>query len=63
MTARKSKKTGYDKEVMERMKEQYGEEKGKEVYYATANEENRDPETFEKKSSDVLVEVLRRNRR
>ena len=41
------------KKVMESMKDQYGSEKGEEVFYATANEENRDPDTWEKESEDL----------
>jgi len=38
----------YDKSTMASMKKQYGPEKGEKVYYATANKQDRDPETFEK---------------
>ncbi len=37
----------YNKEVMASMKKQYGEKRGEAVYYATANKEGRNPETFE----------------
>lgn len=36
----------YNKEVMAKMKDQYGDEAGERVYYATANKQDRDPETF-----------------
>jgi hypothetical protein len=39
----------FDKSVMDKMIKQYGEKRGKAVYYATANKQGRDPETFEKK--------------
>jgi hypothetical protein len=38
----------YDEKAMQNFIDQYGEEKGKQVYYATANKQGRDPETFEK---------------
>lgn len=37
----------FDKPAMDSFKDQYGD-KGKNIYYATANKQNRDPETFEK---------------
>ena len=42
-------KTAYGRKAMKAMKEKYGPEKGKDVYYATANKEGRDPETFKKR--------------
>jgi len=49
----------YDKPAMGSMKKQYGDEKGEKVYYATANKQDRDPETFEKNEgmSDDWVDV------
>ena len=38
----------YDKSAMKNFTDQYGKEKGKSVYYATANAQDRNPETFEK---------------
>ena len=38
----------YDKPAMASFQDQYGDEKGKSIYYATANAQDRDPETFEK---------------
>lgn len=38
-----------NKEVIAKFKDQYGEKEGEKVYYATANAQGRDPETFEKK--------------
>jgi len=40
---------GDAKKVMRSMKDQYGGEKGEEVFYATANKEGRKPETWKKK--------------
>lgn len=36
----------YNYEVMQNMIKQYGPKKGKQVYYATANKEDRNPENF-----------------
>ena len=38
----------FDKPAMDSFKDQYGDKKGVGVYYATANKQDRDPETFEK---------------
>lgn len=38
----------YNKDVMNRMKDQYGDKRGEGVYYATANAQDRNPENFEK---------------
>ena len=38
----------FDKPAMDNFKDQYGDKKGVGVYYATANKQDRDPETFEK---------------
>ena len=38
----------FDEKAMQNFIDQYGEERGKQIYYATANKEDRDPETFEK---------------
>lgn len=46
----------YDKEVMDKMKDKYGEKKGVGVYYATANAQDRDPETFKKKSDEGYMD-------
>ena len=52
------------KEIIEKFQKQYGKKRGKEVYYATANKQDRNPETFEKKeetsvlaNTDVLTEA------
>jgi hypothetical protein len=34
--------------ILKKFIDEYGEEKGKQVYYATANSQNRSPETFKK---------------
>ncbi len=38
--------TEVNQEVMDSMVKQYGPEKGKQIYYATANKQDRDPENF-----------------
>jgi len=37
---------GENKEVLNKFIKQYGKEKGKQIYYATANKQDRNPETF-----------------
>lgn len=41
-------------EVLNKFKDQYGDKKGEEVYYATANKQDRDPETFEKNEESAI---------
>jgi len=41
-------KTEKAKEVLQKMKDKYGEEEGERIYYATANKQGRDEKTFEK---------------
>lgn len=48
----------YDKEAMANFIAQYGPEKGKQVYYATANKQDRDPETFEKNEGMDMMDEL-----
>ena len=36
----------YDKPAMSSFQKQYGKKKGKSFYYATANKQKRNPETF-----------------
>jgi hypothetical protein len=44
----REEETDENTEVLNKFKDQYGDKKGEEVYYATANKQDRDPETFEK---------------
>ena len=50
------------KKAMKNFKDQYGDKKGEQIYYATAKKQNRNPDTFEKKESvcklldDIVVE-------
>ena len=39
----------FDKPAMDNFQDQYGAEGGEQAYYATANKQNRNPETFEKR--------------
>lgn len=39
---------GENLEVIKKFQDQYGAEEGKKIYYATANKQDRDPETFKK---------------
>jgi hypothetical protein len=43
----------YDKPAMSSFKKQYGNKKGKSVYYATANKQKRNPETFKMNEDDT----------
>jgi hypothetical protein len=45
---------GENDEVKDKFKDQYGKEKGEKVYYATANKQDRDPETFEKNEESAI---------
>ena len=45
---------GEDKEIKDKFKDQYGDEAGEKVYYATANKQDRDPETFEKRKDEAF---------
>jgi hypothetical protein len=45
----------YDEKAMQNFIDQYGEEKGKQIYYATENKEDRDPETFKKNEGMVSL--------
>jgi hypothetical protein len=42
-----------NKDVLQRFTDQYGKKRGKEVYYATANKQDRSPETFEKTEGEI----------
>lgn len=44
----REEETDENTEVLNKFKDQYGDEAGEKVYYATANKQDRDPETFEK---------------
>lgn len=46
-----------NQEVMDKFIKQYGAEKGKQYYYATANKQDRDPEDFHNEADEVEQEV------
>jgi hypothetical protein len=50
----REEETDENVEVKDKFKDQYGKEKGEEVYYATANKQDRDPETFEKNEESAI---------
>ncbi|MBD3408193.1 MAG: hypothetical protein GF411_18875 [Candidatus Lokiarchaeota archaeon] len=43
------------KDIIKKFQKQYGKKKGKQIYYATAKKQGRDPETFEKEDIDRHV--------
>ena len=51
----------YDKPAMSNFVKKYGKKKGKEVYYATANKQKRNPETFKLKESVNKKNILTEN--
>lgn len=46
----------FDKPTMDKFKDQYGDKKGVGIYYATANKQDRNPETFEKNEGMGMME-------
>lgn len=44
-----------NKEVLDKFVNQYGEERGKQIYYATANKQDRNPETFKNENDDEIA--------
>ena len=50
----REEETDENTEVLNKFKDQYGKKKGEDVYYATANKQDRDPETFEKNEESVI---------
>ncbi len=52
---------GKAKKVLKSMKDQYGDKKGEQMFYATANKQGRTPETWEKTgAAKVLVSLLQK---
>lgn len=43
---------------MQDFKDQYGEEEGERIYYATAKKQGRDPDTFKKESVELLDDIV-----
>ena len=50
----REEETDENTEVLNKFKDQYGDEAGEKVYYATANKQDRDPETFEKNEESAI---------
>jgi len=58
---------GDAKKVQKSMDSQYGKEEGKRVFHATANKQDRKPETWKKKEKktaavELLAQILKRNK-
>ncbi len=53
-----------NQEVMDKFEDQYGKEKSEDIYYATANKQDRDPESFELNemggeiNSDIMANII-----
>lgn len=50
----REEETDENTKVLNKFKDQYGDEAGEKVYYATANKQDRDPETFEKNEESAI---------
>jgi len=50
----REEETDENTEVLNKFKDQYGDKKGEKIYYATANSQDRDPETFEKNEESAI---------
>jgi hypothetical protein len=48
----------FDKPAMDSFKDQYGDDKGESIYYATANKQDRNPETFKKADEGYMEEAM-----
>jgi hypothetical protein len=48
----------FDKPAMDSFKDQYGDDKGESIYYATANKQGRNPETFKKADEGYMEETM-----
>ena len=46
------------KKILQRMKDKYGSEQGERVFYATANKQGRDPDTYKKESFKILGDLI-----
>lgn len=51
-------KTKGAKKVMAKMKDKYGDKKGEQIYYATANKQGRDEKSFKKESFEAHLDNL-----
>jgi hypothetical protein len=45
-------------EIIKKFQDQYGKEKGKQIYYATANKQDRNPETFKKEEEEFNLDKV-----
>lgn len=45
-------------EIIKQFEKQYGTKKGKKVFYATANKQKRNPETFKPKRQKTIREII-----
>lgn len=52
-------KTKGAKKALKNFQDQYGKKKGKQIYYATANKQDRDPDTFHKESNDEIHNAIK----
>lgn len=46
------------KDIIKKFQDKYGKEKGKRIYYATAQAQGRDPETFKKESIESRLDMI-----
>lgn len=46
------------KKILQKMKDKYGTEDGTRIFYATANKQDRDPDTFKKESFKILGNLI-----
>jgi hypothetical protein len=46
------------KDIIKKFQQQYGKKKGEKIYYATANKQDRNPETFKQKDEESVNEFL-----
>jgi len=46
------------KDIIRKFQKKYGKKRGKSIYYATANKQGRNPETFRKESKDRFDQML-----
>ena len=51
-------KTKKAEDILQKFKDEYGEEEGERIYYATANKQGRDEKTFRKEASTFEKELL-----
>jgi len=47
--------------IINKFQKKYGKKKGKQIFFATAAKQNRDPETFKKESFESRVDCILEN--